>query len=133
MAIHDSIILSYNVDFKKKSLALILLDDMDNCFEINFFEVLTHSFENILYSNTILSIEVDTIENFLKENKQALSDGQKYYWPIMFENNNELSNILSEKKLKYYKIYSSFGLDGWILCKGYSKVYKGKIIENDQL
>ena len=123
MGIHDSRILSYTVNFNKKTLLLRLLDNQEHCHEVNFFGVLTHSFENILLSNIVFDIEESSVENFFEENEQLILKGQQYCWPVEFNDGTDLICILSKKKLRYYKIYSSFGLDGWILCEGYSEIY----------
>ena len=68
--------------------------------------------------NQILDIEESFIDLFLEENEAEIRNSKCYCWPINYENIEELKKYLLENQYKYIKIFSSLGLNGWVLAKG---------------
>ena len=115
---HDSIIHSYNVNLLKKTLTLSVGNKKSEVTQqILMTGVLTHFFENVLEHNVILSIEEFSIEVFLQEKQHELELSKNYGWPVMYENVNELKQFLNDNEYIYIKIYSSWGLSGWVMAK----------------
>ncbi len=122
---HDYFIDSYSVDFIEKMLILnISSKGKKKC--VCFKEVLTHCFNGILQYNQIMDIEEATVKNFIKENSQRIKELRLYDWPVLYETIEELERILYESQYKYIKIYSSYGLEGWVLAK------KVEIVDGNQ-
>lgn len=117
---HDKIISSYNVDFHKKNMCINLYNRIDKRIDtITFSEVLTHSFDCILDYNIILEIQEMDIMNFLDENKEKLKKNKDFCWPIDYQTEEELKDFLNVESYKYFKIYSSYGMSGWVIAKKY--------------
>ena len=76
--------------------------------------------------NQIMDIEEATVKNFIKENSQRIKELRLYDWPVLYETIEELERILYESQYKYIKIYSSYGLEGWVLAK------KVEIVDGNQ-
>ena len=122
---HDYFIDSYSVDFIEKMLILNISSKGKKkcvCFKV----VLTHCFNGILQYNQIMDIEEATVKNFIKENSQRIKELRLYDWPVLYETIEELERILYESQYKYIKIYSSYGLEGWVLAK------KVEIVDGNQ-
>ena len=117
--IHDSIILSYRVDFVKNKILIYLLSYDNKRYVVNFSEVLTHKFDCILSdkSNIVFNITIKDINLFLEQNKYLLENLNNMSWPISYKNISELEKFLKSKNYKYIIISSSLGMDGWILAK----------------
>ncbi|ENQ3104975.1 hypothetical protein ACEOWJ_000910 [Bacillus cereus] len=117
--IHDSKILSYQVDFEKLELKMLIEDEGNIKHRIMFKKLLTFHFEHQLPNSILLDVIKGKIEDFLSENKELLFEGKNYYWPLDYETDEELLQYLNENSLNYYKVQSSYGLNGWILCSQY--------------
>ena len=113
---HDFFLNSYSVDFEAKKIILNLFYE-ENENKVCFTDVLTHSFDTILQKNQILSIEEYTIDYFITQNYEMIIDMQPYCWPIYYETMPELKQTLLKNQYKYFIIYSSYGLNGWVLAK----------------
>lgn len=117
---HDKIIYSYNVDFHKKNISINVYTKADKRIEtITFLEVLTHSFDCILDYNIILEIQEMNIMNFFEENKEKIDNNKDFCWPVDYQTEEELKELLTVESYKYYKIFSSYGMSGWIIAKKY--------------
>ena len=113
---HDYVINFYNVNLMEKTLNIYISHRNGQKKQIVVTGVLTHFFENILEEN-ILSIEEFQIKDFLKEQYEELELRKNYCWPIDYQNIDELMKFLNENAYVYIKIYSSFGMYGWIIAK----------------
>lgn len=114
---HDFYISGYSVDFEKSTLHFKIYNNKNIKKDLVFTGVLTYSFKNILKHNQVLDIEESLIDLFLEENEAEISESKCYYWPINYENMEALKKYLLENQYKYIKIFSSWGLNGWILAK----------------
>lgn len=117
---HDYIITSYNVDFKKRTIE-IYAQNQEKEESSQFFaqEVLTHSFNTILEYNIVSHIQEYGIDNFIKNNLTTIEELQQSSWPINFEDIEELKDFLIHNHYKYIEISCSYGLQGWVLAKNY--------------
>lgn len=113
---HDFYVDSYIVNIKEKKLILNLSYEKQKK-KVCFAEVLTHHFDGILQDNQILDIEEDTIDNFIKHREKMIIDLQPYLWPLPYGTLQDLRQILLENQYKYIRIYSAYGLSGWVLAK----------------
>lgn len=118
---HDSQLISYCVDFETKTLSMrAYLVKKDQQIELVMKDVLTHHFENILNENILLDIEETHIDCFMDENIELLKNAKDDCWPMVYDDIDGLKKYLLQNRYKYIKIYSSFGLCGWVLAKGYN-------------
>jgi len=116
--VHDNLIIGYEVDLENKTVKLNTYNKKENTrVSLLAVDVLTHSFENILLDNIILAVEESSTQTFLEDNSKVLLCKKDYCWPIDYEGIDELENFLIDNEYKYIKIYSSYGLTGWILAK----------------
>ena len=117
--VHDNQILSYKVDFENEIL------DMDTIWEkkerttIRFTGLLAHEFEGVITSNIIYGIYQPTLQSFVDENREVLSNEIKQYgFPSLRSRNcEELISMLSENCYNIYQIDSSLGLCGYVIAK----------------
>lgn len=117
---HDYIITSYTVDFKKKTIEIYAQDpDKKESSQFLAQEVLTHSFNTILEYNIVSHIQEYSIDNFIKNNLTTIEELQQSSWPINFEDIEELKDFLIHNHYKYIEISCSYGLQGWVLAKSY--------------
>lgn len=120
-SIHDNKIISYEVNLEKKRIVFHTLSpDSENKLNIIFTNVIAHVFEDELFRSIILDIEKADLNRFLSSNKKLLQEKKDYLWPMVYETENELYETLDEKGITYYVIYSSYGLNGWILAESMS-------------
>ncbi|GHU65715.1 hypothetical protein AGMMS49983_13910 [Clostridia bacterium] len=122
-AVHDNIIKSYFVDMRNG----ILRVDTEYCGGSNgkentvvtFEGVFTHLFADVLEkdNNIIFDITEGLICDFLADNRELLKNRKNYGWPCVYENEPKLLDLLNSKKLRYFKMESSYGLFGWILAE----------------
>lgn len=115
--IHDSRILSYNVDFEYSKLTIKIIDDNGQYSDLLFKDVFAFHFEEQLPHSIILDILEDEVDIFYTDNKEILDKGKDYYWPMDYENSEEILSYIKSKSYRYYKIQSSYGLNGWILSR----------------
>jgi len=114
---HDYVINFYNVNLMEKTLNIYISHRNGQKKQIVVTGVLTHFFENILEENILLSIEEFQIKDFFKEQHEELELRKNCCWPIDYQNIDELMKFLNENAYVYIKIYSSFGMYGWIIAK----------------
>lgn len=117
--IHDSRILNYQIDFGNSIIKMNTLTEQEMQLKILFKDFLTFHFENQLPDSILLDIVEEKNDSFPIENKALLEKGKDYFWPIDYENIQDLINYIKENNYHYYKIYSSYGLNGWVLSKSF--------------
>jgi len=120
--VHDNEIISYEVNLKNDKIVVHTFYEKDNQTEftdIIFEGVISHLFEHPLKGSIILDIQDYNIQLFLKENKELLAKNKNHGWPLMYNDIEELERKLSQEHFKYIVIYSSYGLNGWVLAKDY--------------
>ena len=114
--VHDYEINSYTMDFKKMILTMeISLDDNNK--QILFRDVLAYQFSDEIPYSTILDIDRLDIEHFFKNNKEILESKKNSGWPLVYQTIEELEDKIKEEQVNYYVLFSSYGLNGWILAK----------------
>ena len=117
---HDDCIVEYNVNLEEGYIVIQTYNnDRKKQGKLKFSEVLTHSFKCIINYNIIYDIQECEIEVFFRENKEELIKMKGYCWPINYKTEKELMEFLKTNEYKYIKIYSSYGMFGWILAKSY--------------
>ena len=121
-SIHDSIVMSYEVNLQCQKIVFHTQNksaaDIDEI-EITFSNVLAHSFENELPGSVLYEISEHGIHEFLEDNRILLEKGKPYCWPVDFDTLDELQGMLFKEHYLYYRISSSYGLNGWVLAKQY--------------
>lgn len=119
--IHDSEILSYQVDLKnRKILIQVERKDSSALVSVVFEGVMAHCFETQLNGSILFGIEKCGIEHFVYENQSLLQKYKDYCWPIDYSTLEELEEYILKGQYSYYHISSSYGLSGWVLSKQYS-------------
>ncbi|MFD2657676.1 hypothetical protein [Gracilibacillus thailandensis] len=116
--IHDSKILKYQIDFEYSKIEMIVEYDQDEQVKILFKDFFAFHFENQLFGSILFDIVEGDIDSFVLENKELLDKEKDYLWPMDYECVEDLINYIEENSYHYYKIYASYGLNGWILSKG---------------
>ena len=116
MQIHDSIIEAYNVNLNDKKINLFIKVDKEEN-NICFSEVFAHYFENELFGSVILDIRKNNLQEFFVQNGSLLNERKNNCWPIDYNDNDELKNIIENAGYSYYVISSSYGMRGWIIAK----------------
>ena len=120
IAIHDSTVQAYAVDFEIGTLTIKTTYQAANVFtktNVLFSGYLAHFFENEMKGSIIFDIQEYPFELFFK-NESALIEQRKHYsWPIHYETINELIQYLQTHKYKIFEISSSIGLCGLVFAK----------------
>lgn len=120
---HDDEIVEYSVNLKEKEVIIYTYNNAEKKQrKIQFWEVLTHSFQCIIDCNIILDIYEDEISSFVNDNQEELTKMSGYCWPIDYQTEQELTDFLITNKYKYITINSSYGMSGWVLAKRYQIV-----------
>lgn len=122
LSIHDNEIVSYEVDIRKSTIKIQTLDGDELTTTIEFTDVLAHVFETQLQGSIIFDISTFEVSRFLENNKELLEKQKNYGWPMHYEKKEELLEHLQNEKYNYFVISASYGLNGWVIAKGY-KVY----------
>lgn len=127
LKLHDSEIISYEVNLKEQS---IIMHTKHNSTiqhtDIVFYNVLSHFFENELKGSIIFDIEKHELIQFIKDNHNLLEKQKNYCWPLDYNTIEELIKKLSKQQYSYYVISSSYGLSGWVLAKNYATILNNK-------
>ncbi|TYP79435.1 hypothetical protein [Paenibacillus methanolicus] len=118
ISIHDNEITSYLVDLKYHKIILYTEASNSERVEVSFEDVLAHQFET-LEGSIILDIQEYRLNQFFENNKELLEKQKAYCWPLYYDSVDELSVRLMKEGYLYYVIYSSYGLNGWIVAKQY--------------
>lgn len=124
LSVHDNEIVSYEVNLQKCGIKLHTIEGSNDSVTttIEFIDVLAHMFEAQLQGSIIFDISSFEVSRFLKSNKALLEKQKNYGWPIHYEKIEDLLEHLQNEKYNYYVISASYGLNGWVIAKGY-KVY----------
>lgn len=115
MDVHDNEILTYTVDFENKEITMKTINRKHEIIFVKFKDVLVHYFEMAMPSSIIFDIDEYEGKEVIKENKELLKNTKNFCWPVNYETESQLIQIL--KGYKYYIINSSLGLTGWVLAK----------------
>lgn len=105
---HDSCIVEYSVNFKKKNMVIKTYNNTKGKqSEILFSEVLTHSFKCIIDYNIVSDIEESEISAFFNENQEELKKMEGHCWPIDYQTEKELIAFLRNSGYKYIPVFDS--------------------------
>lgn len=115
--IHDCKILNYQIDFENSKIEIIALSDHDKLVRILFEDFLAFHFENQIPNSILLDIVEGEIASFVLENKELLDKGKAYDWPMDYCHVDEIVHHIQKNSYQYYKIRSSYGLNGWVLSR----------------
>ncbi|GIO24386.1 hypothetical protein [Oceanobacillus sp. J11TS1] len=118
--IHDSKILNSQIDFENSIIKIKVITEQEEQLNMIFEEFLAFHFENQLPDSVLLDIVEEKVDSFTIENKDLLEKEKDYFWPIDYEDVEDLINYIKDNSYHYYKIHASYGLNGWILSKKYS-------------
>ncbi|ACT04163.1 hypothetical protein [Paenibacillus sp. JDR-2] len=125
--IHDNVILSYTVDLQNEQIVIHTRDESSlKEVDIVLKEVSCHHFEHQLKGSIILAMTVSNISSFIAGNSEILRNGKDHSWPTVYESLDELEQKLTEGGYKYFNLYSSYGMNGWIVAKDLEVVKKGE-------
>ncbi len=105
--LHDRELLNYVVNFKTNLIQL----NFDNNIKLEFNDIFIYKFNDEIKGSIILDIVEEDIENFFLENTEYILENNNYSEP------EEFKKYIINKDLKYYKIYASYGFNGWVLCE----------------
>lgn len=105
--LHDRELLNYVVNFKTNLIQL----NFDNNITLEFKNMFIYKFNDEIKGSIILDIVEEDIENFFLENTEYILENNNYSEP------EEFKKYIINKHLKYYKIYASYGFNGWVLCE----------------
>jgi len=115
--LHDNEIISYEVNFRNRSMIIRTSYYDSKIADIYFEGVLAHSFKNEMPYSTILEFKECDINFFTEDYKNLLEDEISLDWTMDYRTIEELKEKLLEDKYRYYTITPSYGLRGWILAK----------------
>ena len=105
--LHDRELSNYVVNFKTNLIQL----NFDNNIKLEFNDIFIYKFNDEIKGSIILDIVEEDIENFFLENTEYILENNNYSEP------EEFKKYIINKDLKYYKIYASYGFNGWVLCE----------------
>lgn len=116
-SVHDYEIKNYFVDFENKQIKINISNEKVNK-QIIFNNVFSFKFYDEMPFSIILDLEERPVTSFFKRNKELILEGQKNFWPIIFESMSDLEKVINESNQKYWVLYASYGLYGWVLSEG---------------
>ena len=105
--LHDRELLNYVVNFKTSSIQL----NFNSNIILEFNNMFIYKFYDAIKGSVILDIVEEDIKNFFLENAEYILENNNYSEP------EEFKKYIINKHLKYYKIYASYGFNGWVLCE----------------
>ncbi|MGX7148402.1 hypothetical protein [Enterococcus ureasiticus] len=114
--VHDYIIKSYTVNFEEKKIILEVSNDIKEK-QVVFHNIFTYKFYDEMPYSVILDLEERPLDNFFSENEELLQQGEKSAWPIIYDSFGELENEIRNANVAYQVLYSSYGMNGWVLAK----------------
>ncbi|WP_271491967.1 hypothetical protein [Enterococcus sp. 5H] len=114
--VHDYIIKSYTVNFEEKKITLEVSNDMKEK-QVVFHNIFTYKFYDEMPYSVILDLEERPLDDFFSENEELLQQGEKSAWPIMYDSFEELENEIRNANVAYQVLYSSYGMNGWVLAE----------------
>jgi len=115
--IHDNKLKNYHIDFEHSKIEMNVENEQEKQIKILFQGFFAFHFENQLSGSILLDIVEGETDSFALENNELLAKEKDYFWPMDYENVEDLINYIKENNYHYYKIYSSYGLNGWVLSK----------------
>ena len=116
-SVHDNTIKSYQVDLEEGKIVLTTSRSDAEDVVVEFSGVMAHYFESPIRNSMILDIDEQSIDTFVLRNKFVLEKFLNYGWPMICKDLEELEKFLIENSYRYYVIYASYGLNGWVLSK----------------
>ena len=114
--VHDYIIRSYSVNFEEKKITLEISNDMKEK-QIVFHNFFSYKFYDEMPYSIILDLEERPLDDFFSENEELLQKGEKKAWPIMYDSFEELEDEIRTANVSYQVLYSSYGMNGWVLAE----------------
>lgn len=114
--VHDYEIKSYFVNFENKDIVINISDD-DKEKQIIFHNFLCYKFYDEMPYSIILDLEERALDKFFTENKELLIQGKKNVWPMRYNSLKELEEEIRKENLTYQVLYSSYGMNGWVLAE----------------
>jgi hypothetical protein len=115
-SIHDYEIDRYTVDFKKKIITIDVSSEHKQK-KIIFRNVFCYKFYEEMSYSIVLDLEEHSLEDFFKDNKELLDQTKRYAWPIMYDTFEELETEIRAANVAYQVLYSSYGMNGWVLAE----------------
>lgn len=115
-SLHDYEILNYNINFKNSLLTIDVTNDESNK-RIEFVGAIAHQFSDEIPYSIILDLDELDIKYFFSSNKDLLEEKKNSGWPLMYSSVEELEKMLQESDIRYYVLYSSYGMTGWVLAE----------------
>lgn len=118
--LHDYIIKSYTVNFEEKKIILEVSNDIKEK-QVVFHNIFTYKFYDEMPYSVILDLEERLLDDFFSEKEELLQQGEKsvwpIVWPIMYDSFEELENEIRNANVAYQVLYSSYGMNGWVLAE----------------
>lgn len=114
--VHDYIIKSYTVNFEEKKITLEVSNDIKEK-QVVFHNIFTYKFYDEMPYSVILDLEERSLDDFFSENEGLLQEGEKKAWLIMYDSFEELENEIRNTNVAYQVLYSSYGMNGWVLAE----------------
>lgn len=115
-SVHDYIIKSYFVNFEEKKITLEVTSDLKKK-QVIFHNFFSYKFYDEMPYSIILDLEEKPLDDFFSENEELLKEGEKRAWPIMYDSFEELENKIRTANVAYQVLYSSYGMNGWVLAE----------------
>jgi len=122
-SIHDSRVVSYEVDGERRRV--VLHTRFDERVPVEFtdliFEgVLAYHFENDNFGNILFSVEEVPVAQLVASCRNLFEEGSKYAWPGSWNESPEASlDHFQSHAGKAFEISSSYGLAGWVIAESY--------------
>ena len=120
ISIHDNEVQSYTVDMRNKTIRLDTTwshEDKREHTVVEFRGVTAHYLVDATYQNMLFSIEEDSIDTFIFDNKPLMQKSIHTCWPCFYGNLDELEQYLRKEEARYFVISASIGLNGWVLAR----------------
>ncbi|HTO70379.1 MAG TPA: hypothetical protein VMR31_11010 [Myxococcota bacterium] len=122
-SIHDSRVISYEVDGERRRIVLhtrfderVPVEHTDVIFE----GVLAYHFENDNFGNILFSIEEVPVAQLVAGCRSLFEEGSKFAWPGPWNESPESSlDHIRSCGGKAFELSSSYGLDGWVIAESY--------------
>lgn len=125
--IHDSSVVSYNIDFIKQEMKISLKRDEEGTVTLVFNGLLAHKLENIIRENIIFDIDEMTIDEFIKSEQKNLDEELTYGFPtVEADDISDLKNYLKKYNYTVFIIYSTLGLNGYIIAESINFLIEGE-------
>ena len=115
--IHDNEVQAYTVDLKAKTIRLDTTWSYKERHErtaVEFRGVTAHHLVGAnSWQNVLTSIEEKSLEAFVSENRELLTEMQPCAWPCCYKELAELVQYLREQEARYFILWSAHRL-GWL-------------------